>query len=166
MNTQQNDPAKFVTCPCQHCNGGIEFEATHAGESVDCPHCKLETILFVPRLPKPPPKLVAKPKKGWLKRNLLVSILIGLGLIFFAAVLIVHYFNSDWQFDFGLVLVMALWAGLVISVLAVYLIPSIIAIARNKVNWPAILVLNLFLGWTIVGWVVALVWSIAVDNKI
>jgi hypothetical protein len=38
----------------------------------------------------------------------------------------------------------------------VYLLPSIIAILRRPINWGAIIVTNVFLGWTLVGWVSAL----------
>ena len=41
----------------------------------------------------------------------------------------------------------------------VYFLPAIIA--HNKKNATAITVLNLFTGWTVVGWVVALVWATA-----
>lgn len=45
-----------------------------------------------------------------------------------------------------------------------YLLPTTIAIIRRRTNTMAIFVLNLFLGWTLVGWVVALVWSVATDK--
>jgi len=49
----------FVTCQCRHCDGHIEFDASDfaKGETrtVECPHCKLETIIFVPIAPKPSP---------------------------------------------------------------------------------------------------------------
>jgi hypothetical protein len=49
---------RFVTCPCQFCNGGIEFDASDfaKGETraVECPHCKSETLIFVPLSPKAP----------------------------------------------------------------------------------------------------------------
>lgn len=35
-------------CECQHCAQPIEFEATDAGWSVTCPHCGVETTLFIP----------------------------------------------------------------------------------------------------------------------
>jgi hypothetical protein len=44
--------------------------------------------------------------------------------------------------------------------LALYFLPSIIAIAGHRRNAAAIFLLNLLLGWTFVGWVVALVWSV------
>jgi hypothetical protein len=45
---------------------------------------------------------------------------------------------------------------------AVYFLPSFIA--WNKRNSGAIIALNIFLGWTFVGWVVALVWSLTADQ--
>jgi hypothetical protein len=40
-----------------------------------------------------------------------------------------------------------------------YFLPCIIAWLRNHHQGIAILLLNLFLGWTFLGWVIALVWS-------
>lgn len=46
-----------------------------------------------------------------------------------------------------------------IVLLALYFVPSMVAAERKHHNTSAIVVLNLFLGWTLVGWVVALVWA-------
>ena len=43
---------------------------------------------------------------------------------------------------------------------ALYFLPWIIAWRRRHHNTLAIFVLNFFLGWTIVGWVAALVWAV------
>jgi Superinfection immunity protein len=40
-----------------------------------------------------------------------------------------------------------------------YFLPSIIALARSKRDLLAIFLLNLFLGITVIGWVVALIWA-------
>jgi hypothetical protein len=40
-----------------------------------------------------------------------------------------------------------------------YFLPSIIALARSKRDTLAIFLLNLFLGWSVIGWIVALVWA-------
>jgi len=40
-----------------------------------------------------------------------------------------------------------------------YFLPSIIALARGKRDLLAIFLLNLFLGWSVIGWIVALVWA-------
>jgi hypothetical protein len=44
-----------------------------------------------------------------------------------------------------------------------YFLPSIIAFARSKRDSAAIVLLNFFLGWTMIGWVVALVWAVKTD---
>ena len=43
--------------------------------------------------------------------------------------------------------------------LVMYFLPSIIALARSKRDLLAIFLLNFFLGWSVIGWVVALVWA-------
>lgn len=50
---------------------------------------------------------------------------------------------------------------LILGGLALYFLPSIIG--SGKANAGAIIALNLFLGWTFVGWVVALVWALTND---
>ena len=54
-------------------------------------------------------------------------------------------------------------AELVLITLAmlIYFLPSLIALLRQHKNKLAIFLLNLFLGWTIIGWVSSLVWSVA-----
>jgi hypothetical protein len=52
---------------------------------------------------------------------------------------------------------------LVLICLVLYFAPSCIALARGKRNSGAIFALNLFLGWTLVGWVVSFVWACTVD---
>lgn len=47
----------------------------------------------------------------------------------------------------------------IIASLAVYFLPTIVALARSHPATTPILLLNLFLGWTLLGWVAALVWS-------
>ena len=54
--------------------------------------------------------------------------------------------------------------GVVIIGLFVYFVPYMIAVARGKENSLAIGLLNIFLGWTLAGWVVALVWAVMKDN--
>ncbi len=44
-----------------------------------------------------------------------------------------------------------------------YFLPAIVAFARSKRDAVSILVLNLFLGWTMIGWVIALVWALKED---
>jgi hypothetical protein len=52
-----NNAPKWVTCPCNHCSGSIEFDASdfekYEGRSAECPHCRMETVVFVPPTVKP-----------------------------------------------------------------------------------------------------------------
>lgn len=52
----------------------------------------------------------------------------------------------------------------ILAVWAVYFLPWLIAILRGRANGCAIGVVNIFLGWTLVGWVVALAWAVADDG--
>ena len=47
-----------------------------------------------------------------------------------------------------------------------YFLPSIIALARSKRDLLTIFLLNLFLGWSIIGWVVALIWAAKHDAPV
>ncbi|HEY5296461.1 MAG TPA: SHOCT domain-containing protein [Verrucomicrobiae bacterium] len=64
---KQSQPASnYVTCHCQHCDTGIEFNAVELAEEnslVPCPHCGLETKLFVPQLTEVPKSEVEKPTR-------------------------------------------------------------------------------------------------------
>ena len=54
--------------------------------------------------------------------------------------------------------------AILISIL-VYLLPAFIASHRHHPQTMAIFLLNLFLGWTGLGWVGALVWAATAINR-
>lgn len=54
---------------------------------------------------------------------------------------------------------------IVILVIGFYWVPTILAVCNKKSNAGAIGALNFFLGWTLIGWVVALVWSMTVEPR-
>jgi hypothetical protein len=58
---------------------------------------------------------------------------------------------------------MTLLAIICIAALMFYFLPSLIG--RKKKNANAIFILNLLLGWTFIGWVVALVWAVTVEKE-
>jgi hypothetical protein len=58
-----------------------------------------------------------------------------------------------------LVRILELLAGLFLLAL-MYWSPTLIAFGRRARNWPAIAVVNSLTGWTLVGWLIALGWSI------
>jgi len=43
--------------------------------------------------------------------------------------------------------------------LMLYLLPGCIAISKHRSNASAIMALNIILGWTVLGWVGALIWA-------
>jgi len=61
----------------------------------------------------------------------------------------------------GLILLLIVFA---ISVF-VYSLPSLIAFRRLHNQRVSILVLNVFLGWTFIGWVTAIVWAFTSDTE-
>lgn len=48
-------------------------------------------------------------------------------------------------------------AAIIIFIL--YMLPSVIVLCRKHSNWFAIIALNLLLGWTLIVWIVCLIWS-------
>lgn len=52
-----------------------------------------------------------------------------------------------------------------IIIICVYFLPYMVAQKRKHSKSQAILIVNLFLGWTLIGWVVALAWAFAENNK-
>lgn len=72
MSERPEPTPYYVTCCCQYCDGGIEFDASEfqKGETrnVECPHCHFETELFVPEIkpskPAPPQDARMEVKRG------------------------------------------------------------------------------------------------------
>jgi Superinfection immunity protein len=48
---------------------------------------------------------------------------------------------------------------MLIAATLIYFLPTIIALVRGHLSGLAIFLLNLFLGWTLLGWIIALIWS-------
>ena len=55
--------------------------------------------------------------------------------------------------------------GLIVLLL-LYFVPSVVAFARHHHNQWAIFALNLFLGWSVLGWIGALVWSLTRPSQV
>lgn len=54
----------------------------------------------------------------------------------------------------------SIWQLIVLAIMvAAYFLPLIVAVMRSHQNAGAIAALNLLLGWTLLGWVGALVWA-------
>jgi hypothetical protein len=52
---------------------------------------------------------------------------------------------------------------LILGGLAMYFLPTVVANRRHKKSENAIAMLNLLLGWTVLGWIASLVWSLTAD---
>lgn len=53
--------------------------------------------------------------------------------------------------------------GFIIVLAIIYFIPAFVG--WNKRDRTSILLLNIFLGWTFIGWVIALVWAARPDRN-
>jgi hypothetical protein len=58
-----------------------------------------------------------------------------------------------------------LFALLLIPFGAIHFLPTIIAALRQGRSVVGIFLLNLLLGWTVIGWIVALVWALTNEPK-
>lgn len=54
---------------------------------------------------------------------------------------------------------------IVLGGLTVYFLPTIIALFRHHHQWGAITVINLFFGWTFIGWVLTLAWAVSAGRE-
>jgi Superinfection immunity protein len=62
---------------------------------------------------------------------------------------------------------MRLFISVSITLLSLfYFLPFAIAFNKKRANSGAIFALNLFLGWSLIGWVVALVWALKEEQVI
>lgn len=52
-----------------------------------------------------------------------------------------------------------------VIILFIYFLPTLEAARTKKANTSAIFALNFFLGWSIIGWIVAAVWASTKDKK-
>ncbi|MCH8491335.1 MAG: superinfection immunity protein [Oceanicaulis sp.] len=55
----------------------------------------------------------------------------------------------------------------ILALILVQFLPTIIALARGHHNGFAIFLTNLLLGWTVIGWIIALIWSVtAIERRV
>jgi hypothetical protein len=47
-----------------------------------------------------------------------------------------------------------------------YFLPTIVALVRERHDKFSVFLLNLFLGWSLIGWVIALIWACKSDRVI
>ena len=125
---------------------------------VTCPHCGKPTTLY---LPYEPAKLMSK-KMGVALAMMAVAVFV----VFIVILCAQAPGFGDWLNSMNLVqslIEVVTMVAFGLALVAVYFLPAILG--RNKRNANAILVLNLLTGWTILGWIIALVWACTVDSE-
>jgi uncharacterized paraquat-inducible protein A len=122
---------------CPACEQPIEIPNAQRGRPLKCPACEIGFIV---------------PGKPSLEINWGKAIipLIGLAVVG----LVISAVAREEHLREGVVYLLLLILGLI-----VYFVPAIMAQQRRHPNFEAIAVLNLVAGWTVLGWVVALVWA-------
>lgn len=86
---------------------------------------------------------------------------IGTGLMILGAVVFGFYLSGASSGDFTAPSVVALIA----IGIGLYLLPAIVGEVRRHRHHNSITIINLFLGWTLVGWVAALAWAFSDQTK-
>lgn len=56
-------------------------------------------------------------------------------------------------------------AGVVATAVAVYMLPTYVAALRERHRMAPVALVNALVGWTVVGWFVALVWATTGDTR-
>lgn len=107
-------------------------------------------------VPSPHPPTRPRPKGSGAQQAAWIAV-VGLGVI--GAICLVGLFGA------GGAASGALYVGLLLGGLALYFAPFLVARKRKHPRLESIAVVNFFLGWTLVGWVVALAWACAEPAK-
>lgn len=144
--------AEYRKIPCPLCQGNIEFPTEALGQLAPCPHCAQEIVLEAVQSIELPARRRGHPTHGWWVSFVIVFASI-IGLWFVLGFVFWAIFSKDPLGEVIGPLALFLLAALV------YFIPSIVAKHRKARNCEGIFLLNLFLGWTLLGWVGALIWA-------
>lgn len=87
-------------------------------------------------------------------------VLILIAVIIAQAMVMMGFLKPVFSFSYSYVTDMIIVSLSVIAACFIYMIPTCVAASRRHRNTMAIAVLNLFFGWTLLGFVGCLVWSL------
>lgn len=179
---------EIVHCP--RCGQSLAYVAELAGRGVSCPTCHARFAMPgpapEPQAPPLPPVALgvdpgppsissrryrAKPKDytlGMAIAGTCACVAVVLGLI---AVLMPsadspggsaarNSINTAFDDSISAALGCIVLAVLMLIGLLIYLTPTVIAVVRKHQDMAAIVALNILVGWTFLGWVASLVWSL------
>lgn len=129
---------------------------------------KPETFSFLTE--KPSKRTMPKAKAT--RSSMFVRVLIGVYLFFLALMLLgtfgmtIENTSDSPLRDPGRAVVSIVFGPILLTgMLVLYVVPSVVAYVRDHQNLMPILILNLFFGWTLLGWVICLAWSFTSDVK-
>jgi len=88
-----------------------------------------------------------------MSRKVLLLLLLVIGTVFMAGCVVMPFEPRHWAFPFFIFPFGLLG-------IALYFLPTIIAAVRHKKDIVGIVLVNIFLGWTFIGWIVALIWAL------
>ncbi len=76
----------LVKCICRNCAGHLEFEEENAGETIKCPLCGFETVLFLPGQEEARAEVASLTRKLQAQQRLIVGVaaLVVMGTAFWA----------------------------------------------------------------------------------
>jgi len=134
---------------CPHCPQSLVVDSAGSGEWINCPNCK--SAIEIPSQTEPTFSKDSFSRKSF-RSNSFVDFVIGNRLLKYLAVICAIVFTA--YYFFPLIILAA--------ALALYFIPSIVG--RDKKNKEGIFILNFFLGWTGIGWVIALIWAVLKED--
>ena len=140
-----------MNCHCPHCKKELVLNHAAEGAVAKCCYCQNDF----------PITLVAPEKPTADEINL--EAILGGGLVALIAVVGKAAISGDVSKE-----VIFYWVLCGVAVLigvAIYFAPTLVARNRNHRNIGALFVLNLLLGWTVLGWVGALVWALVEQER-
>ena len=138
---------------CEYCGARLFFEHSDAGSRIKCQHCGEETVLNTAHggkvdLARSAGGSFTQPSR---RKRLWPILAVGFCAIV-AGVFAMLKYSTAATIGLGLFVFVAVVGGF-----ALYWLPTIVG--WNKKNATGIFLLNLFLGWALIPWVIALVWA-------
>ena len=103
-----------------------------------------------------------------MKKTIHYKVIVSCGALLIVLVLMKAFWPEDVSYDaldawYEFIKAIGVLLIFIISIcaaLSLYLLPSIVALERRNKDKLAIFILNLLLGWTLLFWVISLVWAV------
>ena len=143
---------------CPHCQQKSELVAELLDQTVQCPNCHNE---FVVKSQVSSAPIEILPDHGQVEELgvLFAKIQIVLPGVLLLALVVLGLLLGAAYAENPLYPILGLFS------LAIYMIPSLIATTRKHVSFTEIFYINIFAGWTVIGWILCLGWSLTADVR-